>query len=225
MPRRSEVLRPDEDLTNGQSKKRRLVFATLRRASVAFRTAISGLRRYRILHSPGRCVKQAMEDPRVDIVVRGMGERTFVEVVRALAADSPLQNILGIHYRDGGKIASTPDRPLEDINNFSPPSYGLIKPKRYVREVPGGGRQASTIFSRGCRFACDFSLDSKSRWLGLSIHRMIDDLEFWVGHGANRVLFYDGNFFLGRTRLIEFCAALLAATMMFYPVLANSPAK
>jgi radical SAM superfamily enzyme YgiQ (UPF0313 family) len=39
---------------------------------------------------------------------------------------------------------------------------------------------------------------------------MIDDLEFWVGHGANRVLFFDGNFFLGRARLIEFCAALLA---------------
>jgi anaerobic magnesium-protoporphyrin IX monomethyl ester cyclase len=154
--------------------------------------------------------QQAMEDPRVDIVVRGMGERTFVEVVRAVAARSPLRNILGIHYHDGGKIASTPDRPLEDINNFPPPSYDLIKPERYVMEVPGGGRQAFTIFSRGCPFACDFCLDSKNPWVGLSIDRMMDDLEFWVGHGANRVLFFDGNFFLGRARLIEFCDALLA---------------
>jgi radical SAM superfamily enzyme YgiQ (UPF0313 family) len=84
-----------------------------------------------------------MEDPRVDIVVRGMGERTFVEVVQALAARRPLQSILGIHYDDGGKIASTPDRPLVDINSFPPPSYDLIKPKRYVMEVPGGGARRS----------------------------------------------------------------------------------
>ena len=63
--------------------------------------------------------QQAMEDPRVDVVVRGMGERTFVEVVRAMETGGSLGSILGIHYRRDGKIASTPDRPLEGVQQVS----------------------------------------------------------------------------------------------------------
>ncbi len=154
--------------------------------------------------------QQAMEDSRVDMVVRGMGERTFVEVVRALDTNSSVHDIPGIHYRDGGQIVSTPDRPLEDINRYPPPAYDLIDPKRYLLALPGGGLQASTIFSRGCPFTCDFCLDSKNRWLAVTIERMVADIEFWIGHGATRILFYDGNFFLARNRLLEFCDALLA---------------
>jgi radical SAM superfamily enzyme YgiQ (UPF0313 family) len=79
--------------------------------------------------------QQVMEDPRVDIVVRGM--RTFLEVVQAIEAGGPLAGICGIHYRDRGTIASTSARPPEDINNFPPPAYDLIKPERYVMELPG----------------------------------------------------------------------------------------
>jgi radical SAM superfamily enzyme YgiQ (UPF0313 family) len=154
--------------------------------------------------------QQAMEDPWVDIVVRGMGERTLVEVVRAIEASASLRDIAGIHYRDGGTIASTPDRRLEDINNFPRPAYDLMDPARYLWETPEGDRQAFTIFSRGCPFACEFCLVSKNCWLGLTIDRMIADIEFWIGRGANRILFYDGNFFLGSSRLLEFCDALLA---------------
>lgn len=154
--------------------------------------------------------RQAVEDPRIDVVVRGMGERTFVEVVRAIEANGSLRDILGIHFREGDCILSTADRPLEDINNFPPPAYELIRPERYLAETPEGYRLASTIFSRGCPYACDFCLDSRNRWLGLSIDRMIADIEFWLAQGANRLQFYDGNFFLGRARLIEFCDALVA---------------
>jgi radical SAM superfamily enzyme YgiQ (UPF0313 family) len=153
--------------------------------------------------------EQAMQDPRIDVVVRGMGERTFVELARSIEANGPLQDVLGIHFRDGDKVRSTADRPLEDINNFPPPAYELIKPERYLVETAEGHRLASTIFSRGCPYACDFCLDSRNRWLGLSIDRMIADIEFWLARGANRIQFYDGNFFLGRARLIEFCDAVV----------------
>jgi radical SAM superfamily enzyme YgiQ (UPF0313 family) len=154
--------------------------------------------------------EQAMQDPRIDVVVRGMGERTFVEVARSIEAGRSMRDVLGIHFRDGDKVLSTADRALEDINNFPPPAYELIRPERYLVETPDGHRLASTIFSRGCPYACDFCLDSRNQWLGLSIDRMIADIEFWVAQGANRIQFYDGNFFLGRARLIEFCDAVVA---------------
>jgi anaerobic magnesium-protoporphyrin IX monomethyl ester cyclase len=154
--------------------------------------------------------QQAMEDPRVDVVVRGMGERTFVEVARAIESNGSLREVLGIHFRDGDEIVSTADRPLEDINNFPSPAYELIQSERYLVKTREGKRLASTIFSRGCPYACDFCLDSRNKWLGLSIERMIADVEYWLTQGADRLQLYDGNFFLGRARLIEFCDALVA---------------
>lgn len=154
---------------------------------------------------------QAVEDPRVDIVVRGMGERTFVEVLNALRADAPLGEVAGIHFRQNGTVVATPDRPVEDVNHFPPPAYDLIQPERYIYKTAlGGARVASTIFSRGCPYACDFCLDSRTTWLGLTIERMIADIEFWIACGADRLCFYDGNFFLGRQRLIQFCQAILS---------------
>jgi radical SAM superfamily enzyme YgiQ (UPF0313 family) len=154
--------------------------------------------------------QQAIEDPRVDVVVRGMGERTFVQVLAALESGRSLHDIPGLHFRDGDKVVATPDRLPEDINQFPPPAYDLIEPDRYVQNVRPGVKLANTIFSRGCPYACDFCLDSGNKWLGLSIDRMIADIEFWIGRGANHIRFYDGNFFLGKPRLVEFCNAILS---------------
>lgn len=148
---------------------------------------------------PTFCARQAIRDPRVDVVVRDQGERSFVEVLDALRANRSLGGIPGITYRDGAEVIHAPDRPAEDINLFPPPAYELVDTRRYVRVGPGAIRQAYTIFSRGCPFRCDFCLDSRRAWLGLSLERVEAELDFWVkGHGANQVRFFDGNFFLGR---------------------------
>ncbi len=154
--------------------------------------------------------QQAIEDPRIDIVVRGMGERTFVDVLHALESEQSLRDIAGVHFRDGERIVGTPDRLPEDINHFPPPALDLIDPLRYIQNVRPGVRLANTIYSRGCPYVCDFCLDSRNKWLGLSVDRMIADIEFWIARGANHLRFYDGNFFLGKPRLMDFCNAILA---------------
>jgi anaerobic magnesium-protoporphyrin IX monomethyl ester cyclase len=152
---------------------------------------------------------QAIEDPRVDYVVRGQGERTFVQLLDALESHQPLHDIAGLTFRDGDRIVNTPDRIPEDLNNFPPPAYDLVQPQRYVQALPDGHRMAHTIFSRGCPFACNFCLDSRQKWLGVSVDRMIADIKFWVEEQkADRIRFYDGNFFLGKPRIVEFCNAI-----------------
>lgn len=42
---------------------------------------------------------QTIQSPLVDVVVRGQGEETFAELVRALDQNRPLDNILGITYK------------------------------------------------------------------------------------------------------------------------------
>jgi radical SAM superfamily enzyme YgiQ (UPF0313 family) len=154
---------------------------------------------------PSFVSRQAVLDPGVDVVVRGQGERTFVEVLDALVDRRSLARVAGITYRDESGVVETPDRPPEDINAFPPPAYDLIDVERYVRRGAGSRRHFSTIFSRGCPYHCDFCLDSRQKWFGLSIERMRDELEFLVGrHGITNLRLYDGNFFLGRDRLTEF---------------------
>jgi radical SAM superfamily enzyme YgiQ (UPF0313 family) len=149
--------------------------------------------------------RQAVEDPRVDVVVKGQGERSFVEVLEAFAERRALDGIAGIAYRGpDGRPCETPDRLAEDVNRLPPPAYELVDVARYIRVGPGPVRHANLICSRGCPYHCDFCLDSRNKWFGLSLERMEAELRFWVmGHAVNSVRFYDGNFFMGRDRLRE----------------------
>jgi radical SAM superfamily enzyme YgiQ (UPF0313 family) len=159
---------------------------------------------------PSFAAKQAAADPRVDVVVRGHGERTIVELLGALEERRGLGGVPGLTYREGSTIVETPDRPSEDLNAYPRPAYDLIDARHYIQTWPDGTRNAATIFSRGCPYQCDFCLDSRQLWRGLSMDRIREDLEFWVGRmRVDDLKFYDGNFFLGRQRLAEFSRMIL----------------
>jgi len=159
---------------------------------------------------PSFAARQAASDPRVDVVVRGHGERTIVDLLDALQTGRSLAGVLGVTYRDGSTVMETPERPAEDLNAYPPPAYDLIDARRYIQPWPDGSRHAATIFSRGCPYQCDFCLDSRQLWRGLSMDRMREDLEFWVmRNGVDHFRLYDGNFFLGRQRLMEFSRMIL----------------
>lgn len=158
--------------------------------------------------------RQAVADPRIDVAVKGQGERSFVEVLDALREKRSLRGVRGIVYRDGSEVVETPDRLAEDINDLPPFEYGLVDVGRYVRVGPRSVRHANTIFSRGCPYQCDFCLDSRQKWFGLSLERMEAELRFWVlGHGVNSLRFFDGNFFLGRARLLEIARMVLGGDL------------
>ena len=152
---------------------------------------------------PSFADRQAAADPRVDIVVRGQGERSFVAALDALREKRSLHHIAGLTYRDGTEMVQTPERPPEDINHLPPFDYDLVDVRRYIRVGPGALRHASTIFSRGCPFRCDFCLDSRHKWFGVSLPRIATELDMWVNrYGVNELRFFDGNFFLGRERIL-----------------------
>jgi len=159
---------------------------------------------------PSFVAEQAASDPRIDVVVRGQGEITFIELLNALKEGRQLKGLGGITFRDGEEIVHNPDRPPQDINLFPPLAWELVDVSHYIRPLPGSVRLAKTILSRGCPYYCDFCLDSRRPWFGLNLRRAQEELEFWVlRHGANDVRFYDGNFFLGRQRIIDFTEMIL----------------
>lgn len=153
----------------------------------------------------GRC-------PKVDIIVRGEGEET----IREIAKGEPLEKILGISYRAGGKVIHNKNRPLPDINNITPPDRGL---RQYEYSMMSNGMKVSSatfdtiLSSRGCPFKCKFCtfslnlLGQKRDYVSRSAESVVEEIE---GISAGIILFSDDNFFTEPKRAEKICDLIIA---------------
>jgi radical SAM superfamily enzyme YgiQ (UPF0313 family) len=96
---------------------------------------------------------------RVDFIVRGEGEITFRELLRAIENNSGYEHILGLSFREAGVFRHNRDRPVAGLDG------GAIRlPNRAARVLAGYtmlGRQVDVVeTSRGCTFDCSFSRSS-----------------------------------------------------------------
>lgn len=128
-----------------------------------------------------------------DIVVRGEGEYTFLEVLNALARGHKLNKVAGITYREGGKIQTNPQRPLVyNLNTLPLPAVGLLD--RYRQFV------YNFSLSRGCPRRCHFCSDS-SMWHHrvrfFSVDRVVEEISRALEHCMGiRLYCSDSNLFL-----------------------------
>jgi anaerobic magnesium-protoporphyrin IX monomethyl ester cyclase len=96
------------------------------------------------------CAEQTLrEAPWIDLVVRGQGEQTMLDIV---SGKKPAE-IEGLVFRDGDGIVTTGDRPwIEDLDELPLPARHLFPLAKY-RAFNAGG---SLITGRGCPFNCIF---------------------------------------------------------------------
>lgn len=94
------------------------------------------------------------EEPHVAAIVRGEGEETTRQLVRAFAEGRSLALVAGIAFRDGGKPVATSPAPV--ITNLDAYRVGweLIDHARY--SYWGGLRAVVVQFSRGCPHLCSY---------------------------------------------------------------------
>jgi anaerobic magnesium-protoporphyrin IX monomethyl ester cyclase len=109
---------------------------------------------------PTFCWEQILrDDPNVDLVVRGEGERTLEEIVRAFAAgggEAAWSRIDGLCYRRAGRpFANRPRRFEQDLDALVPAWDLLDWPLYWYRPSPSG-RLAIVSSSRGCGQRCSF---------------------------------------------------------------------
>lgn len=140
--------------------------------------------------------------PWIDIVVRGEGESTLVELVRALSNGDDLGSMPGITYRDGSGVHHNQSRPrLKNLDDVAFPAYERIDLSEYSK-VP-------VITGRGCPFNCTFC-DVGPLWENKTIFRSIDnvmgELSLLKGrYGRDKVYMADDTFDLRRGRTEAFC--------------------
>jgi anaerobic magnesium-protoporphyrin IX monomethyl ester cyclase len=116
------------------------------------------------------------EFPALDLLVFGEGERTIVDLARALSEGKPAAGIAGIAVREDGGIRLGPPRPFIDpLDDLPFPDRGLVPVTRYVPDPGNYYRLPSTgiLFSRGCPFHCAYC--SKSVFLHRLRYRRVAD--------------------------------------------------
>jgi len=96
------------------------------------------------------CAEQTLrEAPWIDLVVRGQGEQTMLDIV---SGKKPAE-IEGLVFREGDGMVTTGDRPwIEDLDELPLPARHLFPLAKY-RAFNAGG---SLITGRGCPFNCIF---------------------------------------------------------------------
>ncbi len=90
----------------------------------------------------------------VDIVVRGQGEDTMLELVRHLEAGTAIDLVAGIGFKRDGRMIFTPERPLRPLVEMPPKAYQIADFDAYERSC--GRRWAMYISSLACPFNCSY---------------------------------------------------------------------
>lgn len=148
--------------------------------------------------------------PSVDVIVRGEGEETVVDLAESLGRGGDLREVRGITFRNSGTIVSTPDRPLiENLDSIPFPDRGLLETEYH--SIVGGAKIAikkftSVVSSRGCIYQCKFcscQIFCRGRWRPRSIKNILEELHLIASEGYEQFIFIDDCFTLNPKRAME----------------------
>ena len=149
----------------------------------------------------------------VDFIVRGEGELTFRELVRALEQQTPLANVAGLWYREGGGVRRTMPRPIASLDDDR-----IRLPQRGARVLTGYTMLGRTIdvveTSRGCTFDCSFCsiIEMRGRnFHRFALSRVLADIADARTRGARVVFFVDDNITIDVPRFAQLCTAIVDA--------------
>ena len=151
------------------------------------------------------------EAPWIDIVVRGEGEYTMLEIARG----KHFPEIDGIGFREkGDTVLTRPRQWIENLDELPFPARHLFPLSRY-RAISG---ECELITSRGCPFHCIFCVGHKmvgrkGRFRNPKL--VVDEVEKILEYGFTIINVVDDLLTLNRRHLNAFCDEVTARKLKF----------
>jgi anaerobic magnesium-protoporphyrin IX monomethyl ester cyclase len=143
-----------------------------------------------------------------DVVVRGEGEQTMVELLAAFEGGRDLGGVPGVVCAADG--TEGPARPfVADLDAVPFPARDLLPNGAYIAD--GRRRQGAAVTTvmstRGCPYACDFCSNAVfgRSYRSRSPGNVLDEVEEAVALGYDRISFADDVFTLERDRVLVLC--------------------
>jgi anaerobic magnesium-protoporphyrin IX monomethyl ester cyclase len=160
--------------------------------------------------------EELLRDGSADIIVKGEGELTVLDLIKAIRDKKDLHNVSGISFREGDDIFHNQNRALvQDLDQFPYPAWHLFEFKNY-KETPQmliNNQLALPILgSRGCPYRCIFcaqdTIYPKPRYR--KIENIVKEIEFMHEHFKAKFFgFFDAYFPFSLESGMEFCNGLM----------------
>jgi radical SAM superfamily enzyme YgiQ (UPF0313 family) len=166
---------------------------------------------------PSVMAGNTLKNENIDVVVRGEGEITMLELVQAIDKGLPFDTIDGISHRIKKSIIynHNPERELIENIDFLPfPARKLMKQEKFLEMgyKKYGDRGAWVFSSRGCPYHCTYCASWSiwtRKWRARSPENIIREIRELVdGYNVDRINFADDTFTISRKRVVEFCKLL-----------------
>ncbi len=152
---------------------------------------------------------QTLKSQNIDIIVKGEGEETFLELVEAVKDNKKLNDIKGISYRVDSKIVhNSPREFIKDLDSIPFPARdALLTPRNYTSEDMG-----VIMGSRGCPFNCTYCCHF---WQRRVRHRTPENIiaeikEVKSKYGTSQFELKDDTFTGNRKWVFEICQRLIS---------------
>ena len=131
----------------------------------------------------------------VDIIVRGEGEQTIVELIQTLENNGQLEKVDGITWRNRSQVVA--NRSRAPIQNLDLHRLGWELVDWSLYQMFGFSRAAGLQFSRGCPLTCSYCGQWMfwKKWRHRSPENIVEQLKILSKeYGINYVWFADENF-------------------------------
>jgi anaerobic magnesium-protoporphyrin IX monomethyl ester cyclase len=155
-----------------------------------------------------------LQNPEVDYVVMGEGERAMVQLATYLIKgeneNSP-SKIAGLAYRHEGKIVKNPRQFITNMDEIPFPAWHLLPIDRYnrVMEYLNVKPVDNMSIARGCPFSCAFC--ETTGLMGRTCRtftpqRVLDEIKYLMANfGTKGIYFINDNFTIKKKETIELC--------------------
>jgi len=149
-----------------------------------------------------------------DIVVRGEGEITLLDIIEYINNRKELKDVLGVSFKNkDGRFIDNPSRPLnDDLDSLPFPAKHLFNINHYVKKPKEIVKYGNIITSRGCPFACTYC---SSKMFGRKIRfRSPENIVAEIKnlkdiYGIGKFVFLDDCPTLNSKRMMKLCQMMM----------------
>jgi radical SAM superfamily enzyme YgiQ (UPF0313 family) len=145
----------------------------------------------------------------IDIISRGDGEMTFVELLKCDMSDDALMQIKGIAWRLNGVLIHNRTRENINMDLLPYPDYSALENNYYYKSVYQ--HNVPLVMSRGCPYRCSFCSvpDFVPEFRYRTVDNVIEEIEHWVNKGNTNFFCHDSIINGNPKWLKQFCEKII----------------
>lgn len=166
--------------------------------------------------------QSVLEEESVDVVVRGEGEYTMLDLVQTIEDGRDLKEVEGLAFKDKdtGELIVTPDRPIiHDLDELPFPAFHLFPMEKY-KILNITTNVATIITTRGCPMQCSFCSSAALHGRHLrrrSYKNVVDEIEMRLKEeNIDTIAFMDDTFTLDVKFVRNFCEEIKRRNLKFW---------